>query len=504
MKIIGDKVTHKELITLITLIWFGSPGLVLGKETDIPPRLPRVELSEPPISVAYGESYKGDEFMSYLRELGVSRTSLKIHWWMVERPNDHFDFSLVDTFLDQLDPGEEAMITVFTSSNLGATGGIGKGSPPVDYDEYHQFIFTLASHCAGRFKYWIRDPEPATPDHWETSLYREYVWTQEEFYTAVKDADPDAIVLGGGHAGQWTDRIKDGPGNAAFFEYFLDQGRDWFDVFDMRLYKELYTIPARVNWFRRKMELLGYEKPIYAGEYGGPHPCQFEGWDLIAWIRRGLKEGRWDDDPEFLQRLYFWIANKEDYFPDGQLMFYGDCRAELDAKRDRIHGRDLVQRTVIALASGVEKLWYWNLHAHWRIKQGPHLLFGKLRLADLKTSKLTPAYFYFKRMAGMLGDATSVEMLPVGAQGILVFKVERANRGDVYVVWHRRDPYYGEEDPPVTYQWPSPWKVVAVTDIFGESDKVHIDRKICRAILEVTDSPLFLENGVPVQTFRQD
>ena len=42
-------------------------------------------------------------------------------------------------------------------------------------------------------------------------------------------------------------------------------------------------------------------------------------------------------------------------------MFLAGCPAELEAKRNRISCRQLVMRTLLALADGVHRTAYWNL-----------------------------------------------------------------------------------------------------------------------------------------------
>ena len=45
-----------------------------------------------------------------------------------------------------------------------------------------------------------------------------------------------------------------------FFDHLLREGREYFDVFDLHLYGDAYTIPARLDFMRRKMAALGYQK----------------------------------------------------------------------------------------------------------------------------------------------------------------------------------------------------------------------------------------------------
>src|SRR5262249_32560699 len=49
-----------------------------------------------------------------------------------------------------------------------------------------------------------------------------------------------------------------------FVDYVLKEGRNAFDLFDLRLYGDPYTIVARVDFMRQKMLALGCLKPTFA------------------------------------------------------------------------------------------------------------------------------------------------------------------------------------------------------------------------------------------------
>jgi len=55
------------------------------------------------------------------------------------------------------------------------------------------------------------------------------------------------------------------------------------------------------------------------------------------------------------------LYDRMDSLPPRLQMFMAGCRAELEAKRQRINCRQVVMRTVLALAEGVRRTAYWNL-----------------------------------------------------------------------------------------------------------------------------------------------
>ena len=448
--------------------------------------LTRKEFVEGPFAVGYGRDYMGEEFMSYCRELGVYRTKLYMYWHWIEPQNNVYDFSIIDAALDQLRVKEEVLFTVYTSSNWGAEG-IGDGFPPRDYDEYFSFVYNLVEHCEGRVKYWQRDPEPGTPGNWDVNRPEEYVLTQKRFYNAVKQADPEAIVIGGGHSGYF---IGDQPGSLDFYDNFFYKAEDYFDMVDVRIYRELYSIPMRIKWFKDKMFEYGYQKPIVATEYGGPHPCQFLGYDEVQSVLYDFVTGQ--GNPEFMLEAWIHLFRIRETLEPEMQMFFADAEPFLDAKRDRIHNRDIVQRTLLLLSSGVDIIWYWMLYSRWDLELGPHPLFGKLRLTDLENEKRLPAFYVYQKMIQKLTGVQAVEQIDADNPEIFLYQIRLQDAEDIFVVWERRTPWEGEDLPSIPFTWYFPWKKVSATDLFGRYEALETGVN-GRVTVLITDTPLFLE-----------
>jgi hypothetical protein len=439
--------------------------------------------------VAYGVHFKGSEFMSHLHDLNVKRTKIYLYWHDLEPENDVYDFSLVDDLIAQLGSKDEVLLSIFTSSEWGAEG-VGKGFPPLDYNEYYKFMYDLASHCKGRVKYWQRDVEPATPGNWDENKPHEYVMTQKKFSDAIKAADPNAVVIGGGHSGFF---IKGEPMSCDFYEYFLQNSKDDFDVFDIRLYHEIEDIPERIEWFRNKMLEYGYVKPIVTTEYGGPHPCQFEGWETVRDIMYSYTGGVYD--PEALLQGWAYLLSIKTTLEPGMQMFLKDAPAALEAKYLRIQARDMIQRTLLAFAGGAAHAMYWDLYETWFPDLGPHPLFGKLRLMNPETGERMQAFSVYAMMMQMVGDLTAVTRVSGTSDTIYLLKVQRAGRGDVYVAWESRDPFDGETEPAVTFTWKLPWTSVSATDFFGRMEVIKSNGDGTVSI-DLTDTPVFIEEAL--------
>ncbi|GHO76856.1 hypothetical protein KSD_46270 [Ktedonobacter sp. SOSP1-85] len=94
------------------------------------------------------------------------------------------------------------------------------------------------------------------------------------FSRAVKEVDPEAMVILAGAVDAFYPSADaqhpDLQAEQDFFDYLLRESASDFDVFDLHLYGDLDAITANINAVRQKMAALGYQKPIFRGEYNGP------------------------------------------------------------------------------------------------------------------------------------------------------------------------------------------------------------------------------------------
>jgi hypothetical protein len=125
------------------------------------------------------------------------------------------------------------------------------------------------------------------------------------------------------------------------------------------------------------------------------------------------------------------------------------------------------------------------------------LLFGKLALLDYEGAELShrhPAADTFALLAGQLAGVDNVVRIEVpGRPGIYLFEVGRRGRDPLLVVWERRDPVGGEDDPPVPFDWPWPATGAAAVDAFGEGQPAEVVDG--RVHLRVSNTPLLLSAG---------
>jgi hypothetical protein len=223
----------------------------------------------------------------------------------------------------------------------------------------------------------------------------------------------------------------------AFFDHVLKEGGRHFDVFDLRLYSDPYTIPDRVATLRKMMADLGCPKPIVCTEYHGPGFLDFKEnrqyaglmaeWSAALAAGKG-PPGRGDKDTDPIAALY---AARDTLAPQTQRFLAGGPRP-LEEKFARLQCRDLVMRNVLALSAGVQKTLFWDVWHDPGQRDPTHLLFGRHQLLDYEDGVLTkrlPAAEALQRAVAALDGVEQVRRVGVADRPALyLFEVHRRGR----------------------------------------------------------------------------
>jgi len=473
--------------------------------------------------ISYGLFGPPGEFGPQARALGAGLVRAYLYWSQVEPEPGQYRWETVDALLGQLDDDTELWITLCSSSRWGTRQPTDflPPSPALDQDAYAGFVRRVVKHCGGRVRYWQCDNEPSNAGLLWAGTAAEYVEQLTTMYGAVKEADPAAAVVLGGCG---YDVLGSEPGSAPrqFFDYVAKAGRDAFDLFSVHLYGDLDRIPEYIATARQFMKAHGYLKPVVAGEHAGPQPFEFPGAMTVmqetmaaafaapaepetgpvpepSSMNTGELAARaGQDTPE--HRAMTALYDRMDALPPRLQMFMAGCPADVEARRARISCRQVVTRTVLALAEGVRRTAYWNLAPEY---PGPvdhlqlmHLLIGKLPLLGYRDGELSvrhPAADTFALLASALAGARTVSRVTLEGQQetLRAFAADRAGRGPLLVLWDQRDPFDGEDQPPLTVTWPWSAPVAVITDAFGRSRTLQAQDGELH--LTVTDTPLLIE-----------
>ena len=496
-----------------------SPPVVAAGPAPAPVATPAPRPSPFGIAWFFLYGYSGvpaAAFMPPLRGLNADFTKVYLFWEQIEPEKGRYDWTAVDAFVDQLRTPEEGLISLFSASRWATVrpSAMLPPSPAKNPDDYYQFVYETVKHCRGRVRYWENDAEPNNPVFWSGSK-EEFVTQLEVFHRAVKAADPTAVVIVGGYDGMFVPPgMTPLPGQKAtpfpqqqagleFFDYVLAHGAGAFDLFDLRLYGDPYTITARVEYMRSRMRACGFSRPIICTEYGGPNFFEFpENRKYVPLVGTWSQAVTRPEQPASGQtangnpiaKLYAEMAT----LPPQTRMFMQGCSPELEAKYQRIQARGIVMRNVFALAAGVERLLYWDLLS----VPGPrddlmNLMYGKIGLLGVEDGELkqrSVSADAYALMAQTLRGVQTVRRVPVADEPtVFLFEADRGSRGKACVVWERRDQFSGEDQPARAFAWPSEMKHPRAVDTFGASVPVEVGAG--RISLPVSVTPVYVEEA---------
>ncbi|HKR69134.1 MAG TPA: hypothetical protein VJT16_09875 [Streptosporangiaceae bacterium] len=465
--------------------------------------------------ISYGLFGPPGEFIAAASSLGAGLVRAYLFWSQIEPAPGQYRWEAVDALLRQLDRNEadtEVWITLCSSSAWAtrtATDFL-PPSPAREQSAYAEFVRQVVRRCAGRVRYWQCDNEPSNTDLLWNGTAQEYVGQLRTMYLAVKDADPQAAVVLGG-CGYDVFSSEAGSPQRDFFDYVTGHGQDSFDLFSIHLYGDVASLPDYIATARQFMRAHGYCKPVVAGEHAGPQPFEFPAAITVMQqvfaaafaappatsSTEELAARAKAESPE--RRAMTALYDRMEELPPELAMFMVGCPEELEARRQRISCRQVVMRTLIAMAQGVRRTAYWNLAPEY---PGPvdhlqmmHLMIGKLPLlgyADAELSVRHPAAGTFALLAAKLAGARSVSRLAIAGQpGIWAFEVERKDAGPLTVLWDQRDAFAGEDEPPVLVLLPWREDKASVTDAFGVASVAANQDGAVR--LQVSVTPLFVE-----------
>ena len=143
-----------------------------------------------------------------------------------------FDWSRADQVVDDaLRYGLSIMARVDHQPNW-ARSGCSQQGPPNNYQDYADFLFALASRYKGRIRAYQIWNEPNLADNWcnQSPDPKNYVKLLKKAYQAIKQADPNAMVISAGLAPttRW-DRVA--VPDVVFLQRMYDAGaKPYFDV----------------------------------------------------------------------------------------------------------------------------------------------------------------------------------------------------------------------------------------------------------------------------------
>jgi len=491
--------------------------------------------------ISYGLFAPPGEFVPQARAIGAGLVRAYLYWSQIEPEPGRFDWTAADALFAQLGPadaddaavsaaaknaddadraakgaipddgaagdpnsdagevGVEVWLTLCSSSPWAtrqATTFL-PPSPAKDLGDYERFVAAVVKRFGKRIQYLQCDNEPSNTGLLWAGSADEYVAQLRVMHQVVRASGLSVSVVLGGCGYDVLSSPPDSEARA-FFDRVVDAGRDGFDAFDVHLYGPPGNVPDYVGQARAMMRRHGYERPVVVGEHAGPvlfefpelDPVLAEAFAAVGGDAAELVELAGQDTPE--RRAMASLYDRIDELPGRLQMLMEGCPGALSARRDRIACRQLVVRTVLALANGVDLMAYWSLapevagyHDRYQMMD---LLFGRLPLLDFDANgdltRRSAAAETFALLVRELAGATGIERIGAG------FRVERPERGPLWIVWADGDTFDGEEEPPVDVALPWESRTAAAIDVFGAPVPVScVDGEVR---ISATVTPMFI------------
>jgi hypothetical protein len=441
---------------------------------------------------------KAGTFMPALRALGGGFSRVTLYWTQLEPHPGTMRWDELDAYLDQIERPDEAMITIASASPWATRvkAAVFPSSPAKDPKAYYSFVRAVVEHCAGRVRYFQADTEPSNRFYWDASA-ADYAAQQRIFYRAVKDADPRALVVLGGSDGLFDpagdDPLPQQDATIAYLRTILRDTGNAYDLFDLHLYADPYTIPARVAFVRAEMRAAGHIRPIIASEVSGPGFFEFKANRRFAAALIGPGAG-----PDTVRQLKRSLAD----MPIAARMFLDAPGSAAAGRLLRVQSEDLVIRNVLALAAGIERTAWFAIPQDAADPDAPRSIInsptGLFASTPQGIGAATPLAAVFARTAHALDAATSVTRIATDDDGVYAYRIAQRGRPALLLAW-RRTPDRATPLAPV--ETLLPWRARSCAAIGVDGSATQPICKAGRVSLALTDMPALL--GVTAEAVAQ-
>jgi hypothetical protein len=264
-----------------------------------------------------------DEHAEDVDNGGMKYIVLTARWEQIEQEQDEFNSQFLDNFYnDVLEPNDLSCILIVRTGQCWATDNsydpeLGvplsefASTPPLDYDDYYQFIYTIVEYLKGKIDFFVIENDFLTLQSWYGTP-EEYVQLCGVAYQAAKAANPHCVIIGnkfpamgfsfliarelyesGAHQEAidfWNgyserrsenyqvhsleellERLNSDFG--LWTEYFADvtmtrEQAQNMDVIGYNYYLHYDFIDEVIGWFLEKMEVNGFYRPLFDLEHG--------------------------------------------------------------------------------------------------------------------------------------------------------------------------------------------------------------------------------------------
>ena len=174
--------------------------------------------------------------IAMLADIGAQFVRFDFDWKDIEPADDRFDFSKYDEIVSRLQQEKIEILGILDYGNTWSDPTTGN-QQAIDY--FADYVYNTVKHFKTKIKHWQIWNEPNNYLFWNASDPGHYYKLLKASYGAVKQANPEAVVVLGGINGNGKDTVKFLGLNINFakanflpdlYNYGAKDAKDYFDV----------------------------------------------------------------------------------------------------------------------------------------------------------------------------------------------------------------------------------------------------------------------------------
>jgi len=230
-------------------------------------------------SYHYPDEAAINKAIALMKEAGVGIVRMDFIWQDIEPVQGKTDYSKYDKIVDLLCKNKIKILGILDYTADWASP-VGKWNHPSDDNSmFVKYATAVVKRYKDRIKYWEIWNEPDSHTYWEPQDgLKQYHELLKDTYTAIKKADPDALVLNGGLAG----------GLSSVNRLYDNGSRDYFDILNVHIFEtplDKIAIKRAVSFLNATRKVMSRNgdcfKKIWVTEIGCPG------------VKRGLEVKNW-------------------------------------------------------------------------------------------------------------------------------------------------------------------------------------------------------------------
>ena len=227
--------------------------------------------------LAWDQTTDIDYLIDKMAAAGVQTVRMPFRWYMIEPTNNTFTFAFHDPIVTKLRAKGIEILGLLQHAPNWAIGSNPPGSsPPLNDADWQDYVSHVAAHYRGLVASWeVWNEENLQVFFTPQPDVVRYTQMLKVAFTAIRDADPTAMVVLGGLAGNGVYEYWQAPEKQDFLQKIYDNGgKNYFDAVAIHPYVHpvtlgIYTLLTFVQGTHDVMATNGdAAKPLWITEIG--------------------------------------------------------------------------------------------------------------------------------------------------------------------------------------------------------------------------------------------